>query len=253
MLFTSLISLTFLTLSIYAYDSVHIRINGFSTEVEAKLINSTTYVNLHKMNNLLGNKSGTAINIEADTGDCYITARGRYIGGSDCLDIDGSLYAPIRSIAEVYNAGVEWIGSTQSVDINVGINYGLISGDNYYIQDEVYWLSRIINAESKGEPMRGKILVGNVILNRMFSDDFPNTIYDVIYDKEFGVQFTPTINGTILEQPEEESIIAAKICLDAYYISRDALYFLNPAIATSMWITSNRDYLTTVGSHDFYS
>jgi N-acetylmuramoyl-L-alanine amidase len=250
---SSLICIAIFSMTLFAYDKVNVSINGYPKQVDARLINSTTYVKLTEMNRLLSESAGTSINVDAKAGNCYITARGRYLGGSDCLQINNSVYVPIRSIAKVYNAGVEWIGETNSVSLRLTANSGIEKGDDYYIADEVYWLSRIINAEAKGEPMRGKILVGNVILNRMFHKDFPNTIYDVIYDSKYGVQFTPIINGTIYEEPSAESVIAAKICLDAYYISREALYFLNPSISTSLWITSNRNYITSVGNHAFYS
>ena len=101
--------------------------------------------------------------------------------------------------------------------------------------------------------MLGKILVGNVVLNRVNAEQFPSTIREVIFDTKYGIQFTPTVNGTIYNAPTEDSVIAAKICLDSYYISRTALYFLNPALSTSFWIPQNRPYLLTVGCHDFYA
>ena len=87
----------------------------------------------------------------------------------------------------------------------------------------------------------------------MFSDEFPNTIYDVIFDRKYGVQFSPVANGSIWNTPNADSVAAAKICLDAYYLSRDALYFLNPDLATNFWIPNNRDFLIKVGGHEFYS
>ena len=66
-----------------------------------------------------------------------------------------------------------------------------------YSEDDLYWLSRIIEAESKGEPMEGKIAVGNVIINRRESPDFPDSIYEVIFEKTSGkYQFTPVKNNT---------------------------------------------------------
>ncbi len=101
--------------------------------------------------------------------------------------------------------------------------------------------------------MKGKILVGNVVLNRVVSEEFPSTIYDVIFDCKYGVQFTPVANGTVYNEPNADSVAAAKICLDDYYISREALYFLNPRIATNFWIPQNCTFIMSVGGHDFYS
>lgn len=236
-----------------AYEAVPVRINGEAADIDARLIGTTTYVELEKTSRLLTEATGAAPGIEAEPGALYITSRGRYLGGSENLTIDGQTYVPVRSAAKVYCAGVEWREPSRSVDIYAEPNSGLEPGSEYYIDDEVKWLSRIIYAESGAEPFAGKILVGNVILNRMFSDEFPNTIYDVIFDRKYGVQFSPVANGSIWNTPNADSVAAAKICLDAYYLSRDALYFLNPDLATNFWIPNNRDFLIKVGGHEFYS
>ena len=113
-------------------------------------------------------------------------------------------------------------------------------------------MARIISAEARGEDFRGKIAVGNVVLNRVRSSQFPNTIYGVIFDKKYGVQFAPTSIGTIYNTPTEESIIAAKACLEGYSLSSDILYFFNPKHSSATWIKQNREYAFTVGNHVFY-
>ena len=261
-----LICLFAFTLNAAAYEEITVRYNGGETEIGALLIGSTTYVPFDKANELLS--GGTAevtgneakmqattpfATITARSGDCYLEAAGRYIGGSDVITVSGMLYVPIRSIAKAYNTVVEWHGQTKSVDLRGTVGDTIVPGDEFYNSDELYWLSRIISAEALGEPMAGKIMVGNVILNRVESSDFPNSIHGVIFDTTHGVQFTPTANGTVYNDPSEESIIAAKLCLDSYSLSRSAMYFLNPAAATNFWVPNNRPYLTTIGCHDFYS
>jgi N-acetylmuramoyl-L-alanine amidase len=129
----------------------------------------------------------------------------------------------------------------------------LSPGSSVYNEDELYWLSRIISAESKGEPFLGQIAVGNVVLNRVDSGVFPETVHDVIFDKEFGVQFTPIANKTIYNDPSETSVAAAKICLEGTSLTDKALYFLNLKTAESSWIVQNRGYVMTIGNHSFYS
>ncbi len=265
-LLSSLICAAMLTSTAAAYEQIDIRLDGSDTGLGALLIGTTTYVPFDAANEALSGGtaeiSGTAEEMRAVTpfatinareGDCYISAEGRYLGASRSIVVSGMLYVPIRSLAKVYSTDVKWDDSTRSVDLYSEGGDTFAHGDDYYNSDEIYWLSRIINAEALGEPLEGKILVGNVILNRVQSSDFPNTIYGVIFDREHGVQFTPTANGSVYNTPTEESILAAKLCLDSYYISRSALYFLNPSIATNFWVPNNRPYLTTVGSHDFYS
>jgi len=118
--------------------------------------------------------------------------------------------------------------------------------------DAVYWLSRIIEAEAAGESLKGKVAVGEVILNRVRSDEFPDTIWKVIFDTKFGIQFEPVANGTIYNTPSAESIKAAKMALDGSNYVGDCLYFLNPRIAESNWISKNRVHYTTIGNHEFY-
>ena len=101
--------------------------------------------------------------------------------------------------------------------------------------------------------MKGKIAVGNVVLNRVRSKQFPNTIYGVIFDKKYGVQFAPTANGMIYKAPNADSVIAAKMCLEGYSISSEALYFFNPKYTSGAWVKQNRDYLFTIGNHVFYN
>lgn len=128
----------------------------------------------------------------------------------------------------------------------------MVKPDSAYDYEDLYWLSRIISAEAKGESFTGQIGVGTVVLNRVRSKEFPNTVKGVVFDKKYGTQFTPVANGSIYEKPTESAVIAAKMCLDGYTLSNSVLYFVNPRIATSSWIQNHRKYAFRVGNHDFY-
>ena len=128
----------------------------------------------------------------------------------------------------------------------------MVKPDSAYDYEDLYWLSRIISAEAKGESFIGQIGVGTVVLNRVRSKEFPNTVKGVVFDRKYGTQFTPVANGTIYDKPTDSAVIAAKMCLDGYTLSDSVLYFLNPRIATSSWIQKNRKYAFRVGNHDFY-
>ena len=131
-------------------------------------------------------------------------------------------------------------------------NSSSTSPDSQYT-DAVYWLSRIIEAEAGGEPFKGKVAVGEVILNRVESEEFPDTIWAVIFDDKFGIQFEPVANGTIYNAPSSDSIKAAQTALNGSNYIGDCLYFLNPTIAESNWIVKNREFYTTIANHDFYA
>ena len=94
---------------------------------------------------------------------------------------------------------------------------------------DIYWLARIIEAEAGGESYKGKVAIGNVILNRVNSKDFPNTIYNVIFEYYGNIpQFSPVADGTIYNTPSEESINAAKDALNGARPVGNSTYFFNP-------------------------
>lgn len=119
-------------------------------------------------------------------------------------------------------------------------------------QDDLYWLSRIVHAEAQGEPYTGKLAVANTILNRVKSSQFPNTIWGVIFDTKYGVQYTPTVNGAIYNTPNADSVRAAREALEGKSVVGNAMYFCNPKKAPGNWIMQNRPYYTTIGNHAFY-
>lgn len=119
--------------------------------------------------------------------------------------------------------------------------------------EELLWLSAIIHAEARGECFKGKLAVGTVVMNRTESEEFPDTVKEVIFDRRYGTQFSPVDDGSIYLTPSEESVLAAKMCLDGYRTDPDILFFYNPSISESTYFRENRTYAFTVGSHEFFS
>jgi N-acetylmuramoyl-L-alanine amidase len=118
---------------------------------------------------------------------------------------------------------------------------------------DLYWLSRIINAEAGGEQFKGKVAVGSVILNRVSSSAFPNTVKGVIFEYYKNIpQFSPVAEGTIYNTPSQESINAAKEALNGQKPVGNATYFFNPKKAEGKWIVKNKTYVTKIGEHVFY-
>ena len=194
------------------------------------------------------------LSVSGWSGATYLTVNGRvfYDPHPVVLLSDGDLYVPIETARKLTGLTLTYTPSTETVTLT-GSFTPPASGDATYDPDALYWLSRIISAESRGEPLAGQIAVGNVILNRVRSTAFPNTIWGVIFDRKDGVQFTPVANGTVYAAPYWISTVAAKICLEGYTVSESALFFYEPTKATSYWIENNRPYLFTVGRHRFFS
>ncbi|MGI5936838.1 MAG: cell wall hydrolase [Oscillospiraceae bacterium] len=192
--------------------------------------------------------------LSAREGDNYITANGRYFYvPRGVLNYNGTILVPIREVAKAFNVKVNWNNRYWTVDLDTSEMSFIESGDGFYNEEDLYWLSRIINAESLNQLLEGKIAVGNVVLNRVADESCPDTIYDVIFDNKYGVQFSVTTNGTIYMDPSEESIIAAKICLEGYSVVGDSIYFVNPDIGVSSWFVNTRTFVKSIGDHDFYA
>ena len=192
------------------------------------------------------------ITVSAKEGDFYIEANGRcFYTDVSCRLIDGVLYVPIRAAARAFDAKVTWNDASRSVEI---VDKGGVCApaDEIYWDGSVLWLSRIIYAESRGEPLLGKIAVGNVVMNRVESYQFPGTIYGVIFDKKYGIQFTPVATGSIYNSANAECVRAAKMVLEGTSVNDGVLYFVNPKIATNSWVQKNRRFAFAIGNHYFY-
>ena len=110
-------------------------------------------------------------------------------------------------------------------------------------------LARAVNGEARGEPYEGQVAVAAVILNRVRHSSFPNTISGVIYQPG---AFTAVSDGQI-NVPIDENSSVYKACSDAlngWDPSGGAIYYYNPATATSSWIWS-RPVIKRIGKHVF--
>lgn len=114
---------------------------------------------------------------------------------------------------------------------------------------DVQLMARAINGEARGEPYEGQVAVGAVILNRVRSSKFPNTIAGVIYEPG---AFTAVADGQINVAIAEDSTVvkAARDALNGWDPTGGALYYFNPDTATNSWIWS-RPLIKTIGKHRF--
>jgi N-acetylmuramoyl-L-alanine amidase len=151
---------------------------------------------------------------------------------------------PVRRVANLCGGSAVW-------DRYLG-GAAVTSPDAEHDAADVYWLSRIISAESRGEEMEGQIAVGNVVLNRVAAEEFPDTIPAVIFDRKHDVQFTPVANGSVFLTPTAAAGGAAPPSRGGENTAGAALYFYAPALSQGVWINANRTYLMTIGCHRFY-
>ena len=114
-------------------------------------------------------------------------------------------------------------------------------------QGSVDLLARVISAEARGEPYSGQVAVGAVILNRVEHPSFPNTIAGVVYQPG---AFTCMVDGQFDQPVADSAYKAARDALNGADPSGGAIYYFNPATATSSWIWS-RPLITVIGKHRF--
>lgn len=111
----------------------------------------------------------------------------------------------------------------------------------------LYLLARLVHGEARGEVYKGKVAVAAVVLNRVRSSSFPNTIAGVIYQSG---AFDAVSDGQINLEPDQESINAARDAMNGWDPTNGCLYYYNPATATSKWMLS-RPVLLRIGRHSF--
>ena len=112
---------------------------------------------------------------------------------------------------------------------------------------------RLVSAEAEAESFEGQLAVATVIMNRVKSPDYSNTITGVIMDKTWGYQFTPVQDGRINNPPSASAKKAVDMVLNGHRsFGSNVFWFVNPRKASSPWIEQNKTLVKTIGNHDFY-
>lgn len=165
---------------------------------------------------------------------------GYYTGNIDGIIGSQSLRA-IKNFQRDYGLTVDGIVGPKTLSA-----LGLSPSSSYTSQD-LYLLAKCVHAEARGEPYVGQVAVAAVILNRVDSPEFPNTISGVIYQPW---AFTAVNDGQINLEPNDSAYSAAKDALNGWDPTYGCLYYYNPKTATSEWIWS-RTPVVTIGEHVF--
>lgn len=138
------------------------------------------------------------------------------------------------------------VGTATAKALGISLSSGS-SGNSNYAGGDVYLLAKTIHAEARGEPYIGQVAVGAVVLNRVKSSSFPNTIAGVVYQPW---AFTAVHDGQINLEPNDSAMRAARDAMNGWDPTNGCLYYFNPATATSKWIWS-REVKLTIGKHKF--
>lgn len=151
----------------------------------------------------------------------------KYFQRKNNLVVDGIAGKITLEAMGIFNSSSSSSSSSNSSDLNL--------------------LSRLIYGEARGEPYTGQVAVGAVVLNRVKSSSFPNTISGVIYQSG---AFDVVSDGQINLTPNSTAKKAAQDALNGWDPSYGAVYYFNPATATNKWIWS-RPMTVTIGNHRF--
>lgn len=142
--------------------------------------------------------------------------------------------------------GIVGTDTANAIGITIGKGGYTPSGGSMSSGD-VYLLARVVYGEARGEPYAGKVAVAAVVLNRVASAKFPNTIAGVVYQPG---AFDCVSDGQINLAPDDEAIRAARDAMNGWDPSGGAIYYYNPNTATSSWIWS-RPIIAAIGGHNF--
>lgn len=231
-------------------------------ELNKELQSGTTYLSLSVMSRQLAPAAqiswdGSAASVVTDqltltarVGQYYVEANGRYLYVAETVQLTpaGQVIVPLRVVAKAFGAEVGYDADTGVTTVTSGSG-AIQSGDEFYNQDDLFWISRVIQRESGNQPMKGKMAVGNVVLNRVADPVFPDTVEGVLAQKN---QFSTYKSGALAAtEPSENSIIAAKLVMDGGVVeeTRGALYFDS---GIKSWAARNKQLIATIGGHHFY-
>ena len=201
--------------------------------------------------------SGSDFVLCAVAGLDYFSVNSRYLYEPRGFFVfDRRAYFPLPVIERIFSGAPRVSSDGLRVDFSGAAMAVMPGGAAWYYDNfgsaEIFWLARIIRAEAGHQPLAGRIGVGNVVLNRVESDIYPDEVFGVVFDDKFAVQFDPAYSGSVYQEPEELDVIAACLCLEGYNTVGESMYFVNPDLADDSWFRNTKEFVITLGDHDFY-
>lgn len=198
------------------------------------------------------------LTVTGEAGTGYFLAGERYLFAPDgWLTVDGRAYLPADALSRLFGVEINCADDPLRAELSTP-GASLMDGSGLYYLDccsdtEFYWLVHVIAAEAGNQPLEGQLGVGNVVMNRVKSELFPNSIREVVFQSDGGAAFSPVESGEIHMVSDELSLIAAYLVLEGYNNVGESLFFVNPTVGNSSWVTANRTFVVRIGDHDFYA
>ncbi len=245
--------------NVAGYDiPIDIKINGvqLKTPVNSFLENGTVYVPVRALCESLG----ATVAWEEATETATVTKDGVTLNFSEinpsmhkAIMYKDSFFTPVRVIAEAFGFKVDWDNKLYNVHITME---GYTIPDAYvdynsFSDEDVILLAKLIYAEAGACTFQEQLGIGGVIINRLVSPSYPNTISGVIYDTKWSVQFPPAFDGSLDRDPSGVAIIAAKCVMHGTNVVGGSIGFTYTGDTTS-WITQNMTLVVAFDSISFY-
>lgn len=223
-----------------------------SLKVMSQQLDTTAQVNWDAEKNCV-TVTTEKLNLTAKIGQKYLVANGRYLYMPDGVVIteEGQTLVSLDALTKAFDAQLGWNGDAGTFVVTRGSG-AIESADTYYREDDLFWLSRVIYAESGNQVLEGKMGVGIVVLNRVNDNTgiWPDSVKGVISQRN---QFSTYKNGRLANRtPNAESVVAAKLVLDGGIVEevKDAFFF--DTFRNNSWAARNKTVLAAIGGHRFY-
>ena len=190
-----------------------------------------------------------SIEVNLSVDDKCVCANGRCFYLPDGYqEIEGLPALPVDILAKLFTLSVDYNEDTGIYDLGTEYMALLISGDQYYNEEDLYWMSRVISYEAGNQPLEGQIGVGAVVMNRVKSDKFADTVKDVIFQPG---QFNPVETKAIYLDPYKRCVLVAEMVLEGYNTVDDALYF-HQGNYSEKFTSENDAFVVKIGCHNFF-
>ncbi len=245
---------------------VDIEINGHFIKCEQKpiLIDGRTLIPLRAFSDAVGgeiswNETEKAASMKKD-GHIFVfyPEQSRCVINGVDSDYASVLYhnltfIPVRAVSETLAYEVSWDDFYLTVKIAApGVEIPEYFQDYSYTYEDMLYLGKITQIESGYEPFNVKLGVAGVVMNRVVSPQFPNTVKGVVFDTKYGVQFPPAHTSKIEVTPTKNTMIAAKCALCGIRNIGNSLYFIDTSVAPKSWAHNNRPFHCTLHGMNFY-
>lgn len=259
--------------SVFAIDKyggypiqVDISVNGSFIKCAQKpiMVENSTYIPLRAFSDAIGATISWDAKESAATitkgNHCFVFYSGRdycYINGEQtshkAIEYKDLLFVPVRAMTTALGYGVEWDSAYLTVKITAGnISVPENCRDYSYTYEDMLYLARITQIECGSQPFATKLGVANTVMNRVRSNQFPNSVKGVIFDTKYGTQFPPAHTSSFNITPSKSNMLAAKCALNGINNVSTSLYFTSKTSAPNSWAHKNRTHYTTIGNICFY-